>query len=551
MADALSLLREYSIAKKKIEERDGHIIFGEFSYPKNIKTNYVIWGTGKDGTLKEYYTLDSILFLLKNIKLSHPLYVRHAAAEEIPVVRRPDRKDLLSYLNGEILASSNIDKSAPLEITMQRPTKVKRTAPSGASDEVANSLEPGAKRARTDGSQQLFRGRRLVERLEGKGSDRTVTTEQIKSLSETISVEKIAAIKAKIIARKRKTIRKVDEADDEFGITSQEENSLMDTAISFDLTSEIVSRERKLRTRATVLQSAAKDFSKNIFAILSSIKAREEGRSGGNEKEATNSGQGSQQPASKQNPASARKQIAPAAGYSRYDQERFRGGKEDTLGFRIDTMGTYHDMSLRSVMEGATSRKNTPSQPAIHRPIAKAPAIPQKSSKRTSRTPIIILPASTTSLITLYNVKDLLQDLKFVSMAEKKAQGAKRDNDVLIQRRKDGTVTVPYRVIDNISKLQGHDDWERVVAVFVQGPAWQFKGWPWLLQDGSPVDIFSRIQAFHIKFVEQRMEPNVAKWNVHVITLSETKRHMDRAALLKFWEVLDRYMCKNKPHLRF
>ena len=30
---------------------------------------------------------------------------------------------------------------------------------------------------------------------------------------------------------------------------------------------------------------------------------------------------------------------------------------------------------------------------------------------------------------------------------------------------------------------------DRVVAVFVQGPAWQFKGWPW---NGNPVEIFSR-----------------------------------------------------------
>lgn len=45
-------------------------------------------------------------------------------------------------------------------------------------------------------------------------------------------------------------------------------------------------------------------------------------------------------------------------------------------------------------------------------------------------------------------------------MAEKKAQGARRDNEVLIQRRKDnGALTVPYRVIDNISKLQGHEEW--------------------------------------------------------------------------------------------
>ena len=44
-------------------------------------------------------------------------------AANVPVVRRPDRKDLLAYLNGETVASSSIDKSAPLEISLQRPTQ--------------------------------------------------------------------------------------------------------------------------------------------------------------------------------------------------------------------------------------------------------------------------------------------------------------------------------------------------------------------------------------------------------------------------------------------
>ena len=39
------------------------------------------------------------------------------------MVRRPDRKDLLAYLNGESNPSANIDKSAPLEISLQRPTQ--------------------------------------------------------------------------------------------------------------------------------------------------------------------------------------------------------------------------------------------------------------------------------------------------------------------------------------------------------------------------------------------------------------------------------------------
>ena len=47
---------------------------------------------------------------------------------------------------------------------------------------------------------------------------------------------------------------------------------------------------------------------------------------------------------------------------------------------------------------------------------------------------------------------------------------------------------MPYRVIDNPSKLT-HADWDRVVAVFVMGQAWQFKGWPW---DGNPTVIFSK-----------------------------------------------------------
>jgi hypothetical protein len=41
----------------------------------------------------------------------------------VPVVRRPDRKDLLAYLNGDTSTSASIDKSAPLEISLQRPTQ--------------------------------------------------------------------------------------------------------------------------------------------------------------------------------------------------------------------------------------------------------------------------------------------------------------------------------------------------------------------------------------------------------------------------------------------
>uniref|UniRef100_A0A2K6G5U2 Parafibromin n=1 Tax=Propithecus coquereli TaxID=379532 RepID=A0A2K6G5U2_PROCO len=429
MADVLSVLRQYNIQKKEIVVKGDEVIFGEFSWPKNVKTNYVVWGTGKEGQPREYYTLDSILFLLNNVHLSHPVYVRRAATENIPVVRRPDRKDLLGYLNGEA------------------------------------------------------------------------------SLSEAMSVEKIAAIKAKIMAKKRSTI-KTDLDDD---ITALKQRSFVDAEV--DVTRDIVSRERVWRTRTTILQSTGKD------------------------------------------PTLRTKQPIPAA-YNRYDQERFKG-KEETEGFKIDTMGTYHGMTLKSVTEGASARKTqTPAAQPVPRPVSQAR--PPPNQKKGSRTPIIIIPAATTSLITMLNAKDLLQDLKFVPSDEKKKQGCQRENETLIQRRKDqmqpgGTaisVTVPYRVVDQPLKLMPQD-WDRVVAVFVQGPAWQFKGWPWLLPDGSPVDIFAKIKAFHLKYDEVRLDPNVQKWDVTVLELSYHKRHLDRPVFLRFWETLDRYMVKHKSHLRF
>ncbi|KAG8132770.1 hypothetical protein E2320_010612, partial [Naja naja] len=345
MADVLSVLRQYNTQKKEIVVKGDEVIFGEFSWPKNVKTNYVIWGTGKEGQPREYYTLDSILFLLNNVHLSHPVYVRRAATENIPVVRRPDRKDLLAYLNGETSTSSSIDRSAPLEIGLQRSTQVKRAA-----DEILAE----AKKPRIEDEECVRLDKeRLAARLEGH-KEGIVQTEQIRqvllcyvielpmpisnhsfpprSLSEAMSVEKIAAIKAKIMAKKRATI-KTDLDDD---ITALKQRSFVDAEV--DVTRDIVSRERVWRTRTTILQSTGKNFAKNIFAILQSVKAREEGRAP-EQRPAPNT--------APMDPTLRNKQPIPAA-YNRYDQERFKG-KEETEGFKIDTMGTYHGMTLKSV----------------------------------------------------------------------------------------------------------------------------------------------------------------------------------------------------------
>lgn len=323
----------------------------------------------------------------------------------------------------------------------------------------------------------------LAARLDVNKKEASVNIDNIKSISETLSVEKIAAIKAKRLANKRVTIKQTDKDDTGVG----DLRVMLDFDV--DSTKDILKRERQWRTRSTILQSNGKTFQKNITALLQSIKAREEGKSRPQPQfvpklpEPLNKVGRSNQPQQTQ--------------YNRYDQERFIQQKEVTEEFKIDTMGTHHGMSLKSSGIVQQQQKKNPqvaSLPVVGRskeliPTAQARVItPNMQNKRQSKTPIIIIPSSLNSLITMYNAKEILQDLRFITTDEKRSLGLQRENEILLQRRKDGNLTVPYRVVDQPSKLTPQD-WSRVVAVFVLGPAWQFKGWPW---DGNPVEIFSK-----------------------------------------------------------
>lgn len=72
-----------------------------------------------------------------------------------------------------------------------------------------------------------------------------------RSLSEAMSVEKIAAIKAKRLAKKRTTIKSQD--DKQLGTDLK---VMLD--LDVDVTKLIISRERQWRTRTTILQSTGK-----------------------------------------------------------------------------------------------------------------------------------------------------------------------------------------------------------------------------------------------------------------------------------------------------
>ena len=167
---------------------------------------------------------------------------------------------------------------------------------------------------------------------------------------------------------------------------------------------------------------------------------------------------------------------------------------------------------------------------------------------RSSVQPIIIVPAAVTSLLTLYNVKEFLERGTFVPSGTKKYPHRRKPSHVLVTHSHGGKGEITYRIVESATQLEDRH-WNRVVAVFAHGPAWQYKGWKWQ----NPVEIFSRAQGFHLRFDDpnKKVDTNVKKWAVEVLHVNKQYRHLDIVAVKHFWSVLERFMQLKKRHVFF
>lgn len=175
------------------------------------------------------------------------------------------------------------------------------------------------------------------------------------------------------------------------------------------------------------------------------------------------------------------------------------------------------------------------------------PKMHLKGTKMAEGVPIILVPSAFQTLITIYNVKEFLEDGVFVSTdAKVKAvNGSSKPDCVTVQKKlsRDRAVAA-YEVRDKPSALKP-EDWDRVVAVFVLGKEWQFKDWPFK----DHVEIFNKIIGFFVRFEDDSVESAkiVKQWNVKIISISKNKRHQDRAAALEVWDRLEEFM-RSRSH---
>ncbi|TKY71140.1 CDC73-like protein [Spatholobus suberectus] len=268
---------------------------------------------------------------------------------------------------------------------------------------------------------------------------------------------------------------------------SQAEDQL-EKSDELDLMSVIRSVERPLKDRQSLLECKNRDF----YSVLVAATKREEER---------------------QRMESHQRKDGLVA------KSRLMGSDDRGLGFP-DDMGAYDP---------------TP-KPKMH----------LKGTKIGEGVPIILVPSAFQTLITIYNVKEFLEDGVYIPTDVKvKQMKGTRPDCVTVQKKlsRDRVVTA-YEVRDKPSSLKP-DDWDRVVAVFVLGKEWQFKEWPFK----DHVEIFNKIIGFYMRFEDDSLESakNVKQWNVKIISISKNKRHQDRAAALEVWDRLEEFV-RSRSH---
>uniref|UniRef100_A0A1I7T2V8 CDC73_C domain-containing protein n=1 Tax=Caenorhabditis tropicalis TaxID=1561998 RepID=A0A1I7T2V8_9PELO len=476
---------DYPLTEVTVDGQE-YIAFGDYAFKRGALTSLQVYSKSD-----ACYSLESLLLFLKFKDENHGVYVKEAAAHNVLPVTRIDRKSVQSFLEGDRIEMPSLLQQET-SISLKKLLEKSATEPDAKRIKLETTAGPQIDSSSSGGGDQQ-------KKEEAVAQQKKKETE-IRALNGSLTKDRIVEMRRKRQKNLEKGIVNIDES-----LSTLTSASLPKTRIH-KTRENVMLGVRDLTNVLEVIASAQRQWDLNekkekVAAVHASSAAR--------------AGEGQQR-----------------HGYSRYAQEAFAHEKTK----EIQTEGSFIGSNLSTLKQGHPTAPKAPEAPrpsmappsSTIRPGAPKPTSSSLSTssngKRASRSPIIIVPSAMNTMINLYNARDILQNLGFVPVDQRRKETNKKPTDLAIQRQKNG-VTYNIRVIDNAEKL-ANDDWDRVIAVFVQGAAWQFKGWKW---GGNPTDIFTHIPAFHFHFDSDKPCAQVMQWSVHKIPVSATKRHMDKA----------------------
>lgn len=208
----------------------------------------------------------------------------------------------------------------------------------------------------------------------------------------------------------------------------------------------------------------------------------------------------------------------------------------------------------------AAGKAAPPSSSAAARPGVSASG---QVRKQRAQDPIVVLSSSPTSLLNMFNIKQFLEEGIFVPPEEAR-QRARGVADLVVSITSRGGVGQAGQgvgigrrilVVDSaeaVTRLGGSsasapgtDPWNRVIAVFTTGQAWQFKTYRW----SDPRELFKNVMGCYVRWHNEPQNPNIRDWNVVELQVDRNKRHTDKQVVSHFWRQLESWTQRRKPHL--
>lgn len=151
--------------------------------------------------------------------------------------------------------------------------------------------------------------------------------------------------------------------------------------------------------------------------------------------------------------------------------------------------------------------------------------------------PIIIVSPATTALMSLSNIKEFLEEGRFVEPSLQRSE----NNVVTINHSSPNLVQAAQliMVVDNVDLFTKPEYWDRVVAIFTTGQAWQFLKFKY----SKPEILFQHYHGFFVTYSGGIVPKQISDWNVTAISVDRgDKRFRDKMIVRDLWLQLERIL---------
>lgn len=147
--------------------------------------------------------------------------------------------------------------------------------------------------------------------------------------------------------------------------------------------------------------------------------------------------------------------------------------------------------------------------------------------------PIILLSPSPSSMLNMANVKEFLENGVFDPVLRQAGSA----NLLRISRESPLLGRLRFIVVDSTEKFKP-EYWNRVVAVFATGQAWQFNNYKWT----DPNSLFHHVLGFALVYKGDQVPAQLKEWNVKIEALDRVHRFRDRELVERIWDRLEANM---------